>query len=485
MGPQPRIIPVFKGTTAIEPPAWLSHILPASAIDSLATSDFAGSAGNQINLCSHTEDDTQHVRLLGLGDRELAATAVRSAATELGRGCACGTATYILIDSLRESRCLQTFVEGFLLGVWEKSADARYTSPDTALHLMLLCADIHNSNAILETFNRAHCIAAAIHLARTISNAPAADLTPAAFEHVATHVASTAGLSITCLTQDQIREARLEGVLSVSSGSAEPPAFVTLEYKSPDASRAPIVLIGKGVTFDSGGLTLKPGTGLPRMKHDKAGAGVVLAVMQAIAVLEAPLHVIAIIPAVENMPGGKAIRPGDVLTMANDKTIEIISTDAEGRLILADALLYAQRFAPELMIDVATLCGATRVALGNETAAIFSNAESLASQLVAAGQAVDEPIWRLPLLPGYVSDLRSPFAHLRNSPLAKTKGGGACVAAAFLHEFVSTDWAHIDIAGVAWDNRSRTYYPREGASGFGVRLLIDYLTRLLPNTGNA
>jgi len=475
------VLPIFKGADLGELPSWVPDTLQSTVSRFLALGDFAGKVGEIAVLYPHLDEHPQRVVLLGLGKKtRLAPDRSREAAAEIGRHCVDRSCVSVLIDvflaeSAMSESLVQAFTEGFLLGLWEKDMDARAVTERETSHIAFLIGDAYASERIQEACNRGVAVAEAIQLARNVSNAPASSLPPSAFANLASDVAKSSGLKFAALTQDEMDEAHLSGVQAVSQGSAQPPAFIILKHTPTDATGQPIVLIGKGVTFDSGGLSLKPGASLPRMKHDKSGAGVILAVMSALAKLKVSTHVIGLLPVVENMPSGTAFKPGDVLTMADNKTVEIISTDAEGRLILADALLYAKRFSPSLVLDVASLCGATRVALGSEASAIFSNSCDLREKLVKAGHSTGEPLWPFPLLSGYLKALKSPFADLRNSSLAKNKGGGACVAAAFLNEFVSCSWAHIDTAGCAWDNHSRRYYPKEGASGFGVRLLIEFL----------
>jgi len=257
----------------------------------------------------------------------------------------------------------------------------------------------------------------------------------------------------------------------VSKGSAEPPRFIVLEYKGGPRSAAPIVLVGKGVTFDAGGISIKPALGMEEMKGDMAGAAAVAGTMVSLALRQADAHVVGMIGLVENMPDGNAFRPGDILTSAAGKTIEILNTDAEGRLVLCDILhLAQQRYRPSAIIDVATLTGAVIAALGHEHAGLFANDDGLAGQLLTAGTAAGEPVWRLPLGPAYDKLVESDVADMVNSIRG---GAGAIGAAQFLQRFVAdgTRWAHLDIAGTAWRPKSGNVWEPSWATGFGVQLL--------------
>jgi leucyl aminopeptidase len=264
----------------------------------------------------------------------------------------------------------------------------------------------------------------------------------------------------------------------VAQGSDEPAAFIILEHNAGREDLDTIVLVGKGITFDTGGISIKPTEGMERMRGDMAGAAAVLATMQAVGHLNLPLHVVGLAPATENMPSARAYKPGDVLTAMNGKTIEVISTDAEGRLILADALAYAARFEPQAVVDLATLTGACIVALGRGVAAgLFSTDDDLASRLIGAGQTCGERLWRMPLYDDYLDKIESLTADLANSG---GRFGGVGTSAIFLKQFAEGyPWAHLDIAGMSFEegggSPKRPAYLQKGGTGFGVRLLVQFL----------
>lgn len=262
------------------------------------------------------------------------------------------------------------------------------------------------------------------------------------------------------------------GILSVAKGSHQLPRFIVLEYRGGSADKRPTVLVGKGITFDSGGISLKPREGMERMKDDMAGAAAVMGAVMAVAGLRLPVNVIGLVPAAENLPGGGAYKPGDIVRTMSGQTVEIVNTDAEGRMILSDALFYAQRFKPAAVIDLATLTGACLVALGSAASGVMGNDPALVKLLRRAGEATGERLWELPLWDEYGEIMKSDVADLKN---AGGPHAGTITAAWFLQRFVGKSrWAHVDIAGTAWEEKGRPYQPK-GATGVGVRLLVEYL----------
>ncbi|HEY7369683.1 MAG TPA: leucyl aminopeptidase [Thermoanaerobaculia bacterium] len=317
-------------------------------------------------------------------------------------------------------------------------------------------------------------VASAVAWACDLGNTPGHDLGPAELAAAARRLGADHELRVRVLEKKEIEKERMGGVLGVSAGSARPPAFVVAEY-APHGARGTAVLVGKGVTFDSGGISLKPAPSMGEMKYDMMGAATVLACVRAARELELPVHVVALAPLVENLPGGTATRPGDILRMRNGKTVEVDNTDAEGRLILGDALSYAEKFRPDVLLDFATLTGAVLVALGQECAGLMSADDDLANALLAAGETTGERLWRLPLWDEYKENLRSDWADFKNTG---GRNAGTVNAAIFLKEFVpkGVAWAHIDFAGVAHLEKEHAGYDA-GATGFGVALTIEFLKR--------
>jgi leucyl aminopeptidase len=313
-------------------------------------------------------------------------------------------------------------------------------------------------------------IAAGSDLARDLGNRPANVCTPSHLAEAARNIAKRyERMEVKVLDEADMRKLGMGALLSVTQGAAEPPRMIVLQYRGAGAKEAPIALCGKGVTFDTGGISIKPAAKMDEMKFDMCGAGSVLGSMLALGELQPEINVVAIIPACENMPGSRATRPGDIVKSLSGQTIEIINTDAEGRLILCDAITYAKRFKPRCIIDVATLTGACVVALGHVYTGLFCNDEPLAKALLEAADRSLDLAWRLPVHEEYGESLRSNFADFANSG---TRDGGASVGANFLWRFVDgLPWAHLDIAGVAWRANAN-----KGATGRPVPLLVDYLT---------
>ncbi len=308
-----------------------------------------------------------------------------------------------------------------------------------------------------------------VGLVRDLVNTPSNDLTPSGLAGFAEGLGSRRLKVKTLDSRDAAREG-MGGFLSVSKGSKEEPRFVLLEYRG--GRRGPVVLIGKSVTFDSGGISLKPSEGMEKMKYDMAGGAAVLGVMKFVSEMRLPLHLYGILPATENLPGGSAAKPGDVVRTVSGKTVEIISTDAEGRLTLADAIGYSRRFNPEAIIDIATLTGACSVALGNEAIAMMGNDKELMAMMQKASELSGERVWQMPLYDEYREYLKSDIADLKNSA---GRTGSLVTAGYFLKEFAAgTPWVHLDIASTAWSDKDRPCVPK-GASGAGVRLLINFL----------
>ena len=333
-------------------------------------------------------------------------------------------------------------------------------------------------------------IAAAVALARDLINMPSDVKTPSWLAARAVEVAGRSGLSVRVRDEAELAAAGFGGIVAVGSGSAHPPRLIELSYQPDsgaaagpaDAAQAHVVLAGKGITFDSGGLSLKPNDGMKLMKTDMAGGAAVIAVMSALRALGVRARVTGLVAAAENMPSGSAMRPGDIITIFGGRTVEVLNTDAEGRLVLADLLAYAQAtLGPGVIVDLATLTGAARIALGTSVGALYASADDLAEALTEAGAAAGEPLWRMPMPADYAMALTSATADLAHVPSgmngAKNGQAGSIVAAMFLREFTGgRRWAHLDIAGTARagsDDGELT----KGGTGFGTRLLLRWLTQ--------
>jgi leucyl aminopeptidase len=322
--------------------------------------------------------------------------------------------------------------------------------------------------AARQEVERMQALADGIDLTKDLGNLPANVCNPGYLADQARRLARRFKLKCDVLEQKQMASLKMGAFLAVGQGSVNPPKLVVLHYNGGPAKQAPVVLVGKGITFDTGGISLKPSADMDEMKYDMCGAGTVLGVVQAVAQMKLKVNLVGVIAAAENMPSGTATRPGDIVTTMSGQTVEILNTDAEGRLVLCDALTYVERFKPAAVIDIATLTGACVVALGHHHAGLFSPSDALADRLNAAGRDMNDTCWRLPLDDAYQESLRSPFADMGN---IGGRAGGAITAACFLARFTKAyPWAHLDIAGVAWKSGTN-----KGASGRPVGLLTRYL----------
>jgi leucyl aminopeptidase len=378
---------------------------------------------------------------------------------------------------------LTAFVEGATLGAFSFSLH-RDGPEDRPAGRVVLCLTANDDDRAA-TLRRAVAVAGASWTARLLASVPSNIKTPAWLADRAVTAAEAAGLKATVLDEVQLAERGFGGVIGVGQAAAAPPRFVQLEYKpsrkTAGGRKAPhVVLVGKGITFDSGGLSIKTGQGMVTMKRDMTGAAVVAAVLAALPEIDCPIRVTGLLPMAENAVGGNAMRPGDVITQYGGRTTEVTNTDAEGRLVLADGLAYAvDKLSPDALVDVATLTGAMKVALGQSIGGLFTNDDALALALDTAGARAGEPVWRMPLSDEYESKLSSKIADADNAP----GGPGAITAALFLQHFVGgLPWAHLDIASVG-DAPQDRYEWTEGPTGFGARLLLDWLAQPEPLAG--
>jgi leucyl aminopeptidase len=320
-----------------------------------------------------------------------------------------------------------------------------------------------------ESLARGRVLGECSNLARELSNEPANTLTPREFARRAASLAGEVGVAVQVLNEDEIAQLGMGLLLGVARGSHEPPRLMVLRYEPPGVPAAPVLgLVGKGITFDTGGISIKPAEGMERMKDDMAGGAAVICALRAIAILQAPIGVIGVVPATENMPGGRAIKPGDVLRSASGKTVEVVNTDAEGRLILGDGLWYARQLGATHLVDIATLTGACVVALGKITSGLFGTPPDWVEQVRRVADRAGDRVWTMPLFEEYREQLKSEIADFTNTG---GRPAGPITAALFLSEFTAgLPWAHLDIAGTAWADEPKPYLPK-GPSGVGVRTL--------------
>ena len=435
---------------------------------------FEAKAG-QVEIVSGAD---RPVAVVGLGPADKITTAViRRAAASLARSAKRVRRIAVSVldavpDSIDRSEALRALAEGMTLGAYTYG-DFKSEHKPNKLETVVVIGP--GGRAVAEALEQGHRVGEAVCFARDLVNEPGGSLTPSRFADLAVEMAEREGLEITVLDLDAIRKAELGGLLGVSRGSEQPPRFVEIAYapESEAECRGSVALVGKGLTFDSGGLSIKTGTGMMTMKCDMSGGAAVLGVMAAIAAVVPPVKVTAYVPMTDNMLGGDATRPGDVLTIANGKTVEVLNTDAEGRLVLADALSLACRAEPDAIVDLATLTGACMVALGPKVAGLMGNNEAWVDQLADAAERTGERVWRLPLPDDYKSQLDSSVADMKN---IGGPHGGALTAGLFLSNFVveGIPWAHLDIAGPAFTDAEEGENTK-GGTGFGVRLLLDML----------
>ncbi len=445
----------------------------------VACGDVTGKSGSSLMLSAVAQIEAERVLLVGLGKKvDFSAKgyleACRTANAVLQQAAAKDAAIY-LCDIEVSGRDLSWKV----IKAVQATADADHRSdglksepaPAPAINKIMLALANKPDAAVKQALQRAQAIAHGRSLCKDLGNLPGNICTPSYLAETAVKMAKQHKLKVTVLDEAEMDTLGMYSLLSVAQGSDEPAKLIALEYKGADKKQKPVVLVGKGVTFDSGGISIKPGAGMDEMKYDMCGAASVLGTMQAVAEMKLKLNLVVIVPATENLPNGKACKPGDVVTSMSGQTIEILNTDAEGRLILCDALTYAAKFKPETVIDVATLTGACVIALGNHATGLYANDDALADDLQAAGETALDRAWRMPLWDDYQKQLDSNFADMQN---IGGREGGSITAACFLSRFTRDyRWAHLDIAGTAWLSGKA-----KGATARPVPLLTQYLMNL-------
>jgi leucyl aminopeptidase len=444
------------------------------AVAAAAGADAAQSAFRKVSLVR--PDGRPPVLVVGLGKRaEIEAEKLRVAAAVAAKEAArlqAGSLAWALPESDNAEATVAALVTGTVLAAYRFDRFKSGKDDDGArLESLTLLAPAELADAAAT----ATVAAEAQNRARDLQLTPANVATPSFLAERAEEIAAGfETVSAEVLGRAELEAKGMGGLLAVSQGGPQEPKLIVLRY-SGGGGGAPVAFVGKGVTFDTGGISLKPGAGMQEMKMDMSGAAAVLEAVAAIAELRLPVEILAVVPTTENMPSGTAIKPGDVITQYNGKTVEVNNTDAEGRLILADALAYAVELGAERLVDIATLTGAVAIALGSTYAGLVSNDDELAAAVTAAGEKTGELLWRLPLHPEYKELMKGTVADLSN--LGKKREAGTITAASFLEEFVGeTPWAHLDIAGSAWDIGRA--YVGDDANGFGVRLLVEYARHL-------
>jgi len=475
------IVNLFEGvTTPGGATGAADKALNGAITDLISGGDFKGKAGEIAVVYPRGAITARRVLIVGLGKadtfnlesvRRAAATGIKRA-RDLNAQHVASIVHGAGIGGLDIAAATQATVEGSLLATYRFDAQKKKEPANELASLTLVEHDDGRIEAIKAAVRTTEAIVAGVRLARDLVNMPPNVATPTRLAEVAQATADAHGLGIIIGDRQWAAERKMGAYLAVALGAGEPPKFIVLEHNADRTDLPTVVLVGKGITFDTGGISIKPSERMGDMKSDMGGAAAVLGAMEAVGRLDIPLRIIGITPCTENMPDANAYRPADVITASNGKTIEIISTDAEGRMVLADALVYAETYKPDAVIDLATLTGACVVALGGGVAAgLFSNDDALRDKLLAAADSTFERLWPLPLYDDYRRSINSDVADMKNSG---GRMGGVGTSAVFLREFTNYPWAHLDIAGMALSEKAGDYAP-VGGTGFGVRLLIAYL----------
>jgi len=471
------IAPLFARGTLSAAAGQLDKVCGGLIGAAVASRDIRGNAGEALLLRTNRDRGPQRILLIGCGSAEkLDAAAARKIVDGIVKelnGTKIRDACIHLEELGRGELALPDFCQSLACSM--ERAGYAYTrtvskpKPGPRLNKVTVNAgaslSVRQANAALRTGRR---IGAAINVARELGNLPGNICTPSYLAAEARKLARENGkLSTRVLDEKQMRDLGMGALLSVSAGSAQPAKLIVMRYKGAAASSKPYVLVGKGITFDSGGISIKPGAKMDEMKFDMCGAASVFGAMHAVLAMKLPLNVIGIVAASENLPSGTATKPGDVVESMSGRTVEILNTDAEGRLVLCDALTYAERFRPAAVVDVATLTGACVIALGAHATGLYANNDKLAEQLSAAGEAAFDRAWRLPLWEEYQKQIDTPFADVAN---VGGSAAGSVTAACFLARFAGKyRWAHLDIAGTAWKSSPK------GATGRPVGMLVRFL----------
>ncbi len=483
------IVNVFEGearpsgaTSAVD------YVLNGAISDLIRDGDFSGKLGQVAVLYTRGSIPAKRVLITGMGKAEtLSVDTIRRAAAHAilkARELKVQRVASILhgtgAGNIAVDVAAQAITEGSLLALYRYHGYKSSPAPeDFPKSLDLLILDERDRRAALGIAD-GQAIAAGVNLARDLVNAPPNVCSPEYLAQAAVEMAASVGLTSTVLDRAQMEALKMGALLGVAQGSDQPPQFIILDYNADKTDLPTVVLVGKGVTFDTGGYDIKTSDGMGTMKGDMAGGAAVIGAMRAIAGIQPRLHVVGLIPTADNMISSHAYRPQDVLTASNGVTIEIISTDAEGRLLLADALVYANRYQPAAVVDIATLTGSCVTALGQHVAAgLFSTEDKVRDTLMAAGTETAEKLWPLPLFPEYDKTIESTVADIKNSGGAR---GGVGTSAIFLKHFVNYPWAHIDMAGMTFDAPDNPLMPK-GATGFGARLLTEFALRWANPTG--
>jgi leucyl aminopeptidase len=469
------LVGIYEGRKLTDLAKSLDNVTEKAITLALKSGDMEGKTGSTLILRQLPGISAPRVMLVGLGKAdEFGLKSLRNAFRAALKASPAGVE--ILATDFTGLPVKKSDTQSKAAALAEVALDASYqvnavkekkAEPKPLKHIVVL-AEKAETNAAEAGVKQGQSVGQGVSLAKDLGNLPPNICTPTYLGKQAEKLAKDYGFKVEVLEQTEIEKLKMGSFLGVTRGSDEPPRFIVLQHLKGKKTQKPVVLVGKGITFDTGGISLKPGADMDEMKYDMCGAASVLGVFKAIGELDLPLNVVGLIPTCENMPSGSATKPGDVLTSMSGLTIEVLNTDAEGRLILCDALTYAERFEPTAVIDIATLTGACVIALGSHPSGLFANNDVLAKKLLDAGEKSLDRAWQMPLWDDYQGQLDSNFADMAN---IGGRAGGSITAACFLSRFAKKyDWAHLDIAGTAWKSGKE-----KGATGRPVPLLVTYL----------
>lgn len=452
----------------------------AAAIES---EELKGKEGDTayFHLLSADGPKARRLLLIGVGEREhydsAAVSRLAGTAARVLRGKSVKTIAIVPRGAGDAAEIASATIQGAIIGLFEPDKYRTVDKEERQLEKVVVVSDAPDADAVAVGAERGRIIGESVNFTRDLANEPGAYMTPTIMAQRARAIAGEFGLSVDVLDEERMKQEGMGSLLSVSNGSEEPAQLIILKYTPENSSASSdrlLAFVGKGVTFDSGGISLKPGENMELMKYDMTGGATVIGVMRAIAQLKPSIPVLGVAPCTENLPSGKATKPGDVVRAMTGKTIEVINTDAEGRLILADAIAYAKKLGATRLVDLATLTGAVSIALGDVNAAVLGTDQDLIDEVIAAGKEVGEKFWQLPLDKEYSRQIKSDIADIKNVGGRKA---GTITAAAFLKEFADgLEWAHLDIAGTAWGDDAKPYRSK-GPTGIAVRTLIKMVDR--------
>jgi leucyl aminopeptidase len=474
------VIGIFEGEQDFPHSKELDSAIFSSIRETLENKEFRGTFGSSIVVYTLGKGPMKKIMLLGLGKREKftdeSARICAGKATRKARELEIKEFSILQFSNLDEG-LIEAMTEGIALASYsfDKYKDAKEPATKKIEEVTILInSDSLRFQSVVE---KANLIVEAVNFARDISNLPPNDCPPAHLASIAVSLAQDYGMKVRVMDRYELENMGMGGIVAVGKGSNNPPKLIVLEYTgASDPQQKPYLLVGKAVTFDTGGISIKPSEKMDEMKFDKCGGCTVLAIIRAVASMKLAVNVVGIVPSVENMPSATSYRPGDIIRMYNGKSVEVLNTDAEGRMILADALAYGiVTHSPKAVIDLATLTGAAIIALGANVAAVVGSNKQLIDRLRKLSDRTGEKMWELPLYEEYHEQIKSTYADIKN---VGGRAGGAITAAAFLSNFVNdVPWVHIDIAGTAWmqEGTHEKSYNHKGASGFGVRTLVKLL----------